>query len=446
MTMNICVCGLGFVGLSVSTVIASKGFKVYGVESDSARLSLIKQNKVPFFEPKIQELLESTLGKNFEVTNDIQDALLKSDIVFICVGTPSNTDGSSNLTSIKKVSKEIGDFLRENNSFKTIVIKSTVPPNTTNNLVKNALETSSKKRRGIEFGLSMNPEFLREGCAVDDMLNPHLVVIGAEDERTKKILHNFYEKMYQEKLPQVLDTTISNAELIKYANNSFLATKISFINTIANICNHIDGADVEVVAKAIGCDPRISSLFLKAGPGFGGSCLPKDVSSFVNFASSLGYNPVLLESTQQVNQDQPKIILKMLEKKIRNYNNKIISVLGLSFKKDTDDIRESVSIKIINSLLERESKIKVHDPMALENFRKKFDNKIQYCSTVIECIKNSDCCMILTDWEEYGKLTANDFKKHMKNPCVIDARRMLNPKKMESIDYSAIGYGKNKDI
>ena len=444
--MNICVVGLGFVGLSMATVMASKGFTVRGIEIDQDKYSLIKKAEVPFFEPKVKDLLLTTLGKQFEVTNNIKDGVSKSEIIFLCVGTPSKLDGSADLSFIKQVSQEIGQVLKKNNSFKIISVKSTVPPTTTTKLVKTTLEKISNKKSGVDFGLCMNPEFLREGSAIDDMFSPHLIVIGSEDTRTKETMNNFYEKMYGKDLPTVLNTTITNAELVKYANNAFLATKISFINTIANICNQIEGADVEVIAKAIGFDPRIGPQFLKAGPGFGGSCLPKDVSGFLNFSLSLGYNPVLLESTQKVNQEQPSLILKMVEKKIKNFENKTISVLGLAFKKDTDDIRESVSLKIVNLLLQKKAKIKVHDPMAIENFKKIFQNKIDYCKNSFDCIKSSDCCIILTDWDEYSNFTENDFKKHMRTPCVIDARRMLDPNKMHSIEYSAIGYGKNKDI
>ncbi len=330
--MNICVVGLGFVGLSMATVMASKGFTVHGIEIDQDKYSLIKQGEIPFFEPKIKDLLRSTLGKQFEVTNNIKDGVSKCEIILICVGTPSKPDGGRDLSFIKKVSQEIGQILGESNSFKIIVVKSTVPPTTTTKLIKTILEKSSNKKSGVEFGLCMNPEFLREGTAVNDMLSPHLVVIGSEDVKTKDTINNFYEKMYGKNLPTVLNTSIINAELVKYANNAFLATKISFINTIANICNKIEGADVEVIAKAIGYDPRIGPQFLKAGPGFGGSCFPKDVSGFLNFSLSLGYNPILLESTQKVNQAQPSFILKMVEEKIKNFENKTISILGLSRK------------------------------------------------------------------------------------------------------------------
>jgi len=439
--MKICVIGLGFVGLTMATVIASKGFKVIGADNDKEKVSMIRQGKAPFFEPNVKELLGKTLGNHFEATDNLKDAVLKSDTVFICVGTPSNPDGSVNLSFIKKVCQEIGQILKENKKFKTIIVKSTVPPLTTNGLVKQTLEKYSSKKSDSDFGLCMNPEFLREGNAVEDMLSPHLIVIGTNDERTKKNMHEFYKSLYPEKLPKILDTNIINSEIIKLANNSFLATKISFINTIANICNQIEGADVEVIAKAIGFDPRIGPLFLRAGPGYGGSCFPKDVSGFLNFSNSLGYHPLLLESTQKVNEDQPNIIMNMIEKKIKNFEDKTISILGLAFKKNTDDIRDSVATKIVNSLLEKKAVVKVHDPMAIENFKKKIGDKIIYCDNPIDCLKSSDCCIVLTEWDVYRQLSANDFKKNMKSPCIIDARRIFNPKEMHTIDFSAIGYG-----
>ena len=440
--MKICVIGLGFVGLSMATVIASKGLRVFGIDNDKKKCSLITKGIIPFFEPKVNNLLNTTLEKQLTVTTELKDAVSSSDMIFICVGTPSRSDGSVDLTYIEKVSQEIGKILRENNTFKVVVVKSTVPPNTTNRLVKKTLEKYSSKKSGIEFGLCMNPEFLKEGNAIDDMLSPHLIVIGAEDERTKTIMHNFYENLYVNSLPKIIDTNIINAELVKYANNAFLATKISFINTIANICNKLEGADVDIIAEAIGSDPRIGSLFLQAGPGFGGSCFPKDVSGFLNFSLSLGYNPILLESTQKVNQEQPLIVIKMIEKNIKKFEDKTISILGLSFKKNTDDIRESISTKVVNYLLDKKALVRVHDPMAIKNFKKIFDDKITYCDSITDCIRKSDCCVILTDWDDYKRLNVDDFKKNMRYPCVIDTRRMLDSEKLNSIDYSAIGYGK----
>ena len=438
--LKICVVGLGFVGLTASTIIASKGLDVIGVETNSEKYEMIKQGKSPFFEPKIEQFLTSNLGKTFHISNNLKESFLKSDILFVCVGTPSQKDGSANLSFINQVCIEIGQSLRNENSFKVIIIKSTIPPLTCKNVVKPILEEESKNQVGKDFGLCMNPEFLREGSAIDDMLHPHLVVIGSDDDQTKQKMRKFYEMVY-DSMPEYLETTWENAELIKYANNAFLATKISFINSVANVCSKIKGADVEIIAKAIGTDPRIGPLFLKAGPGFGGSCFPKDLAGFLSFSTSLGYEFSLLASTQQVNKRQVEIVIDMIYQKLNDVPDKIVSVLGLSFKKNTDDIRESVAIKVVDSLLQDNVKIKVHDPMAIVNFQKLFTDKISYSHTIQECLKNSSCCVILTDWDEYANLTKDDFISIMKIPKVVDARRVLDPKKMNSIDFSAIGYG-----
>ena len=440
MVDNVCVIGLGFVGLSMSSFFSSKGISVMGVDNNPEKISKINKGNPPFFEPKLDNLLSSNLGKTFQVTSNLKEAVLCSNLIFVCVGTPSNSDGSANLSFLQKICEELGKILQELDDYKIIIIKSTVPPTTTNNLVQNVLEKFSLKHAGKDFGLCMNPEFLREGSAVDDMISPHLIVIGVNEDQTKKTMTDFYKNLYQNDIP-IVNTNITNAELIKYANNSFLATKISFINTIANICNKIQGANVEIIAKAIGYDPRIGPLFLKAGPGFGGSCFPKDVSGFVNFSHSLGYNPILLESTQKVNQDQVQIILNMIEKNIDSFEGKKIAILGLAFKNNTDDIRESVSIKIVESLLEKNSIIKVHDPMAIENFRRIFQDKITYFKEILDCVKDTECCVILTDWEQYQNFSEEFFKNNMTTPCVIDTRRVMDPSKIHSIQYDAIGIG-----
>ncbi|MGH9921684.1 MAG: UDP-glucose dehydrogenase family protein [Nitrososphaerales archaeon] len=442
--MHVCVVGLGYVGLSMATVMAHKGISVIGVDNNEERCSLIKKGKAPFFEPKLDDLLNTTLGKNLQITSDLNYALANCQICFISVGTPSYPDDSPNLSFIEKVSLEIGRVLNklDNGDFRAIAIKSTVPPSTTETRIKSIMERVSGKKAGIDFGVCMNPEFLREGSAVEDMFSPHLIVIGVTDERTKIIMLNLYRELYSNSLPRVLVTNIINAELIKYANNAFLATKISFINTIANVCSKIPGADVEIIAKAIGYDPRISPLFLKAGPGYGGSCLPKDVSGLLSFCRSIGYDPILLESIQLVNQNQALAVLQMIQDKINDLQGRTISVLGLSFKKNTDDIREAVSIRIVQTLLELGASVKVHDPMALDNFRKLFHDKLIYCENMIDCLRDAHCCVILAEWDEFKTLTSDDFRKYMKNPCVVDTLRVLEADKMTSIDYSAVGYGR----
>jgi len=440
--MKICVVGLGFVGLTMATTIANKGIKVIGIDVNKEKCQLLKNGEVPFYEPEVDELLKKTIGNTLEITNEFEYGITNSEIIFVCVGTPSNDDGSVNLQYVKDACLNIGQILgKTNDIFRTIIIKSTVPPTTTNTIIQNILQQKSNKKVGIDFGLCMNPEFLKEGSAVNDMNSPHLIVIGADDDKSSESIHQFYTKYYTTSEIPMLDTNIVNAELIKYANNSFLATKISFINTIANICNKIPGANIETIAKAIGTDPRISPYFLSAGPGYGGSCFPKDILGFINFSKSLGYEPTLLESTNFVNKQQPIMILNMVKNKISPLNKKTVSILGISFKKNTDDIRESVSLQIIQNLIKEKVNIIVHDPMALENLKQIFGKQIVYSNNVIDCIKDSECCIILTEWDEYSKLTQDDFKKHMKNPCVIDTRRLLIQKNMSDVDYNAFGLG-----
>jgi UDPglucose 6-dehydrogenase len=301
----------------------------------------------------------------------------------------------------------------------------------------------SRKVLDKDFGLACNPEFLREGSAIDDSISPHILLIGANDSRARAKLVSFYRSLFPEGFPNVVETNLTTAELIKYANNSYLSTKISFINTIANICSRIPGVDVQVVSKAMGFDPRIGKLFLHAGPGYGGSCFPKDLEAFIHFAKSLGYDPVLLRTTQRVNEQQRAIVLEMVLRSLDGIiKKKRIAVLGTAFKKNTDDIRESVAVKLIRELKIQGASIRVHDPMALDNTKKVFGNTIEYCRDIISCITGTECAILMTDWEDYIRLGANVFKRYMKNANVIDARRILDHSKMNGLNLSAIGLGK----
>ena len=439
--MKICIIGLGLVGLSLATTFAERGFKVIGIEKNEEKYKQIKNGVAPFFEPLVSEQLKKNLNKNLEIVNDIEYGFCNSDVIFICVGTPSKDDGSVNLSSVEEVSNHLAGFLKNKSAkYPVIVIKSTVQPGTTER-IKKILEENSSKHEGKHFGICMNPEFLREGSAVNDLLFPHLTVIGTNDNKTRDIMHELYHKFYQDSKINILDTNPINAELIKYANNAFLATKISFINTIANICNKIPGSNVDIIAKAIGTDPRIGYDFLKAGPGYGGSCFPKDVKGFVSFSRSIGYEPILLQSTNLVNQQQPMIIVDIIKNKFGDISGKIISILGVSFKKGTDDIRDSSSLQIIQSLIEKGVIVKVHDPMALKNLKTVFENKIIYCTNIIECLKDSICCLILTDWDEYKTLDEYIFKNNMQKPCIIDTKRLLNYNDFVNLDYIAVGIG-----
>lgn len=437
--MKIGVIGLGFVGLSLAAVLGSKGYHVMGVDSNEKKIAMIKSGSIPFYEPKLPQIISKALKRNFTVSSNLKEVIENCNVIFVTVGTPLSEKGKIDLTNIQKVSKKIGEFLRNTANIPAIVIKSTVIPGTTHDIIKPIIEKSSKKREGTNFNLLTNPEFLREGCAIEDTLKPHIIVVGGNDK--KEHLKKLYESLYKTKIPYI-KTNSQTAELIKYANNSFLATKISFINQIANICESIDGANVDEVAKAIGYDPRIGNLFLKAGPGYGGSCLPKDLQALIAFSEKIGQKPLLLKGVQKTNTNQVIRLTKLING--ITGKNKKITILGLSFKEDSDDIRESVSIKLINKLLKNKYQISVHDPKALENTREVFGNKISYAKTISEALRGSYCAIIMTPWGQYKKLKNKDIAV-MKNKKVIDTRRILDKSNLK-IKYYAVGKGIFKNV
>jgi len=298
---------------------------------------------------------------------DREEAVLNTEITFIAVATPNKPNGSIDLGHIESSSSEIGQALQKKETYHLVVVKSTVVPGTTENVVKPAIEKLSGRRCGIDFGLCMNPEFLREGSALHDTLHPDRIIIGEHDQKSGDSLEALYRDFHGEEMPPLIITNLPTAELIKYANNAFLATKISFINQIANICEKIPGADVTVVAKGIGLDKRIGPLFLNAGWGYGGSCLPKDVKALIAFSEGLGYNPALFNAVEDVNNIQPYRAVELAKKHLGDLKGRRIAILGLAFKPNTDDMREAVSIKIINQLLEEGANIVAYDPAAINN-------------------------------------------------------------------------------
>jgi UDPglucose 6-dehydrogenase len=432
--------GAGVVGLTTAAFFASKGIYTIITDKNYSRLELIKNGKIPFYEPKLDQLVNVGLNNGTLVVEyDTTKAIQSSDIVFITVGTPPFEDGSIDLTYIKEATTTIAYSIRSYPVYKLIIIKSTVVPTTTSKIIKPIIDNILNDE-GYEDkypAILVNPEFLREGSAVHDTINPHIIVIGSNNGKGANILDKLYRQIYGNNMP-IIHTTWENAELIKYANNSFLATKISFINTIANICSRINNADIDTIANAIGLDPRIGSLFLKAGPGYGGSCLPKDVKALIKFAESIGYKPRLLISVDETNEYQSLEVVNLAEKAVSSLEGKIISILGLSFKKDTDDIRNSVSLKVIDHLLRKNAYVKAHDPKSIEHVKAIFGNKIEYHTNVISCLTGADCCIIMVDWDEYKLLTNKDFNV-MKDKNVIDVWRILDINKLTDIKYIALG-------
>ncbi len=440
---KISVAGTGYVGLCTAAGFASKGYEVIASTHDPEKADKINRGIPPFFEPHLEELLKEAVSDGYlkcEVGRT--EAVKKTDITFVAVGTPSQPDGRINLQHIQDCAREIGEALTEKSSYHLVVVKSTVVPGTTQNIVKPILENGSNKSCGKDFGLCMSPEFLREGSAVHDTLNPDRVVIGEHDKTSGDTLHNLSREFYSEELPPIVRTNLPTAELVKYANNAFLATKISFINQIANICEKTSGTDVNIVANAIGLDKRIGSQFLRAGLGYGGSCFPKDVKALIAFSTSLGYDPLIIKAVENVNRAQPYKAVKLAEKALGDLKDKRIAILGLAFKPDTDDIRESTSIKIINRLLENGASVVSYDPAAMTNTKKIFGERADYAPSAIECIKGANCCIVATAWEEFKQIKPRDFIQNMKTPIVIDGRRIYNPEEYScELDFTAIGLG-----
>ena len=434
--MKIGIIGLGFVGLSFAAVLTSKGHSIIGVDTDKEKLEKIKNGIVPFYEPKLQSMLRRSLNVGLKISSNIL-AIKKCNLIFVTVGTPQKRNGEIDLTMIKNVTNKIGKLLSKTQHKPIIIIKSTVIPGTTQNVILPILQRMSRKNVGKGFGLLTNPEFLRETMAVNDTLHPHVIVLGGDNDIFLKKVRRFYSNLHHS-VPIVL-TNYSTAEIIKYANNSFLATKISFINQIASICEEIPDANIDDVAKTIGLDPRIGNLFLDAGPGYGGSCLPKDVKALINFSTKAGINPTLLTAVEKTNKQQINSIIKLIKQNIGKIHGRKIAVLGIAFKPETDDIRDSVSVELVNRLIKLGAKITIHDPKAIENAKKIFNNKIKYQKSVSTAVKDCKCAIIMTAWKQYEKIN-NKTIEQMAKKFIIDSRRIISDKKLNA-KYFAIGLG-----
>jgi len=435
--MKIGIVGLGFVGLSLSSVLASKGYRTIGIDIDKRKCEKISNGNSPFFEPDLEKTLRIGLKKELTISNDFS-LLNDCDFIFVTVGTPQSEDGTIDLSMIKKSITTIGKALHKNNKNPIILIKSTVVPGTIKNTILPILEKKSNKKEGRDFGLISNPEFLQESSAIKDTKFPHAVVLGGYKTKYMRKANNFFSKLHP-KTPIII-TNHQTAEMIKYANNSFLATKISFINQLSNICQNIPGANIDDIAKTIGLDPRIGKLFLNAGPGYGGSCLPKDMKALINFANNIGINPTLLNAVEEINIKQIDQIISLIKQKLGDISSKRITILGTAFKSDTDDIRDSVAIKLIKKLLKRKAKIIIHDPKAIQNTMNIFGKRISYAKSINDALSKSQCVVIMTQWKQYENLNNNQIKQ-MTKKFIIDCRRMLVKKELDG-DYFAIGLGK----
>lgn len=434
--MKIAVIGLGFVGLTLSSVLASKGITTIGIDSDRKKCSKIAKGIPTFFEPNLEKTLKKSLKKKLIITNKLS-SISNCDFIFITVGTPQKKNGEIDLSFIKEIVRSVGKLISKNKKKPIILIKSTVLPGTMKQVVLPILERNSKKKAGKDFGLISNPEFLQESRAIQDTIKPHVVVLGGYRTKFMKKTEKFFS-WFNPNVPIII-TNHQTAEMIKYANNSFLATKISFINQIANICQRIPDTNIDDIADTIGLDPRIGNLFLNAGPGYGGSCLPKDIKAIINLSSKIGVKPTLLNAVEKTNKQQINYIMELIKQNIGKIKGKKITILGVAFKPDTDDIRDSMSIKLIRRLMKSGARITIHDPKALDNARKIFHGNAKYAISIPSALKNCQCAIIMTKWKEYEKIN-NKTINHMDKKFIIDSRRILSNKNLDA-KYYAIGLG-----
>ncbi|TGA98711.1 UDP-glucose/GDP-mannose dehydrogenase family protein [Sporolactobacillus shoreae] len=427
--MKILIVGTGYVGTTTALVFCEKGHQVTGLDVDEEKIKKLQSGELHFFEPGLGELLKKHLREgNLSFTQDESKAIEENDVIFICVGTPQDKDGSADLRYVQKVAERIGENL---NTYKVIVDKSTVPVGTADKVARWILE---HRKNAIPFDVVSNPEFLREGSALQDALNPDRIVIGYSSE---KALHSMRE-LYKDFACPFVETTPKTAEMIKYAANSFLALKISYINELARLCDLL-GIKIDDLSKGIGLDHRIGEAFLKAGVGYGGSCFPKDVSALLKTAETNHQTLSILEAAVKVNQTQPKYFVEKLQAALGSLENKVIAVLGLAFKSNTDDIRESPSFKIIDHLVQAGAKIKAHDPTVKMGSSPSF----KQVSTVEECVSDTDAIILCTDWEQYKNIDWMSVRKSVRFPFIVDGKNMLNANEVKHAGYGYYALGKS---
>jgi len=434
--MNISIVGTGYVGLVSGACFAELGATVHCVDTNREKIDKLNQGVIPIYEPGLEDLVRRNVkaGRLFFST-DLTDSLNDVEMLFIAVGTPPGEDGSADLNQVLAVARKIGQNLEK---YLLVVTKSTVPVGSSKQ-VRNAIEEELKKRRAdIQFDVASNPEFLKEGAAIDDFMKPDRVVVGVESEKAKELMTRLYAPMLLSNF-RVIFMDIPSAEMTKYAANAMLATRISFINEIANLCEKV-GADVSMVRKGIGTDSRIGSKFLYPGPGFGGSCFPKDVKALIRTGKDHGSPLSLLESVEAINERQKKVLFTKFS---NHYQDKIngmhVAIWGLSYKPGTDDMREAPSLTLIEQLLEAGCTVKAYDPAAMDEAKRRLGDKIEYASDIYDAVRDADVLFHVTEWKEYRMPDWQKVRSLMKNPLLIDGRGVFNKTDLEGITYLKIG-------
>ncbi len=432
--MNICIIGTGYVGLVTGACLAEFGMNLICVDNDQQKIDLLQQGKISIHEPGLEDLVLKNMREGrLSFSTSIRDGVASSLVIFIAVGTPSKDDGSADLRAVEEVAKEIAQSM---NGYKVVVVKSTVPVGTCRRLQQLIRDHQAQP---IPFDIVSNPEFQREGSAIDDFVRPDRVTIGAESEQAIAIMKDIYSALYLIETPFVI-TSLETAEMIKYAANSFLATKVTFINEIANLCEMV-GADVHHVARAMGLDGRIGKKFLHPGPGFGGSCFPKDTRALSKIAREKGYVFKILESVIEVNEEQKKRMVMKIKEKVEDLRGKTVGILGLSFKPNTDDIRESSSIAIIQGLLAMGAKVKAFDPAAMEE-AKAILPEVEYGKDAYDVAEGADVLVLVTEWNQFRRLDLQRIKGLLKSPIFIDLRNVYDPDQMKRLGFNYCGVGR----
>ncbi|HEY5601072.1 MAG TPA: UDP-glucose/GDP-mannose dehydrogenase family protein [Patescibacteria group bacterium] len=428
--MTVTIVGAGYVGLVTAVVFSELGNKVFCIDVDEQRIENLKKGTPPFFEPGLEDTIKKNLkNKRLIFTSSYKNSVPNSKIVFICVGTPPKNNGEADLSQLFSSVESTAKNLK---GYTTIAIKSTIPIGH-----EEELEEIVRKNSGEKFEFAANPEFLREGSALVDAMHPDRIVVGTQSEQAKKILLEIHAPISGERIL----TDIRSAQLIKYASNALLATKVSFANALAGICELV-GADVEAVLNGVGADRRLGRIFLNPGVGYGGSCLPKDVLAFISIADKFGYDFSLLKAVNQINSQQPQKIISKLEK-IPNIklSGAKVAVWGLAFKPNTDDIREAPSLKIIKQLLEKGAKVAVYDPKAMNNAKKIFPDLL-YCDSALDALSGASALLLVTEWDEFKQIDLEDIKKQMVNPVIVDGRNFFNPKRAKELGFIYFGVGR----
>jgi UDPglucose 6-dehydrogenase len=436
--VKISVIGLGHVGLVTAATMAELGHEVVGLDVDSQKLDAVREGRAPFYEPGLQELLDEHLGQGrIAVTEDYADVVAEAEVVFICVGTPRGHQGAPNLSYVQAAAASVAKH-----ATRPVVVaeKSTVPVRT-GDRIRQALALESRASgRGLLHDVVSNPEFLKEGSAVEDTLRPDRVVVGADTDSGHEVMRRLYEPLLARHNCPYVATDVKTAELIKHASNAFLATKISFINAIARICE-LAGADVEQVADAMGHDARIGRAFLNAGLGYGGSCFPKDVEAFIHIAGELGYDFALLRETERINREAKRWPLGQLRRHLWNIADKRIAVLGVAFKPGTDDIREAPAIEVIDALLADGATIALHDPVALDQVRDRWGEGVTLHDKAEDALAGSHAVVVATEWDEYAAITPERLAELLEYPVVIDARGVWDPEALRAAGLTAASVG-----